>query len=35
LLAGASHADSAAFLAFLRSDEARRIFEKHGFGIAR
>ena len=35
VLAGATHSDAAAFLAFLRADEARRIFEKHGFGIAR
>ena len=35
VLAGATHSDAAAFLAFLRSDEARRTFEKHGFGIPR
>ena len=33
VLAGSGHADAAAFLAFLRSDEARRIFAKHGFGL--
>ncbi len=33
VLAGSTHADAAAFLAFLRSDEARGIFAKHGFGL--
>ena len=34
VLAGASHPDAQAFLAFLRSDEAGRIFARHGFGRA-
>jgi len=34
VLAGSGNADAAAFLAFLRSDHARRIFAKHGFGLA-
>lgn len=34
VLAGSKHADAAAFLAFLRSGEARQIFAKHGFGLA-
>ena len=34
ILAGSTHPDATKFLGFLRSDEARRIFEKHGFGIA-
>ena len=33
LLAGSRHAEAAAFLAFLRSDTARQIFSKHGFGL--
>jgi len=32
VLAASQHPDAAAFLAFLSSDEAKRIFEKHGFG---
>ncbi len=32
MLAGSRHPDAAAFLAFLGSDEARRIFARHGFG---
>jgi molybdate transport system substrate-binding protein len=34
VLAGSKHPDAAAFLAFLRSAEARRIFAEHGFGLA-
>ena len=34
VLAEATHPDAAAFRAFLASDEARRIFTTHGFGIA-
>jgi molybdate transport system substrate-binding protein len=33
ILAASKHPDAAGFLAFLSSAEARRIFEKHGFGI--
>ncbi len=32
ILAGSQHPDAAGFLAFLSSAEAKRIFEKHGFG---
>ena len=32
VLAGSRNADATAFLAFLSSDAARRIFIKHGFG---
>jgi molybdate transport system substrate-binding protein len=32
ILATSKHPDAAGFLAFLSSAEARRIFEKHGFG---
>ena len=31
LLAGSTHADAQAFIAFLKSDEARQIFLAHGF----
>jgi molybdate transport system substrate-binding protein len=34
VLAGSTHPDATAFRAFLGSDEARRIFAEHGFGIA-
>ena len=33
VLAGSRNGDAAAFLAFLSSDGARRIFAQHGFGI--
>jgi len=33
VLAGSTHPDAAAFLAFLGSDEARAIFARHGFGL--
>ncbi len=33
VLAGSRHPDAAAFLAFLRSDKARQIFARHGFGL--
>jgi molybdate transport system substrate-binding protein len=33
ILAGSAHPDAEAFLGFLGSDEARRIFARHGFGI--
>jgi molybdate transport system substrate-binding protein len=33
VLAGSTHADAAAFLAFLSSDKARQIFTRHGFGL--
>lgn len=35
VLAGSRHADAAGFLAFLRSDRARTIFARHGFGLPR
>lgn len=34
VLAGSTHPDAAAFRAFLGSDEAGRIFARHGFGLA-
>lgn len=34
VLAGSRHRDAEAFLDFLGSDEGRRIFARHGFGIA-
>lgn len=34
VLAGSKHPDAAALLAFLRSERAREIFRKHGFGLA-
>ena len=33
VLAGSTHPDTAAFLRFLSSDKARRIFARHGFGL--
>jgi molybdate transport system substrate-binding protein len=33
VLASSKHPDATAFLAFLESAEARRVFVKHGFGI--
>jgi molybdate transport system substrate-binding protein len=35
VLAGSRHAEAAGFLEFLRSDRARAIFAKHGFGLPR
>lgn len=35
ILEGSQHPDAAAFLAFLSSAEAKRIFERHGFGTIR
>jgi molybdate transport system substrate-binding protein len=33
VLAGSRHPEAAAFLTFLRSDTARQIFTRHGFGL--
>ncbi|HEY6814354.1 MAG TPA: molybdate ABC transporter substrate-binding protein [Croceibacterium sp.] len=33
VLAGSTHPDAAAFLAFLGADKARAIFARHGFGL--